>query len=250
MYDFEYSSTIYEFASVVTFANGKRSEFKKKDQILFNRDDTEKDKFVVTMLGSHDETIDGNPVDDFNQIILQFGKALYPIKMKVSDHGEIEHLLDFSEMKERWKLRREELIEYYEYEYLVKKQSHRYAVGLKSEEKFFGILKENMLYRLFFWYDNKQPQDLILHDFPARARKAIFTFDGKTSIEKKEKEEKGIIYDTYEVHDEGSKKILSGHAQLTIQFSEDGLPDRIMLWARVEEKDVGYFTKEVVIKRL
>ncbi|MBO4531341.1 MAG: hypothetical protein IK017_11885 [Paludibacteraceae bacterium] len=241
MYNFSFIESVYEFNTCITFANGQKSSFRKLEHIQAEEG---KDGYAFTMKGSSNETLDDKEPEDWDAIVLEFGKALYPIGLRVSGQGEFVGLRDFEGIKEHWKARRQEIIDYYN-SYLIEKESNRYALALKTEDKFYHILKENMFYRLFLWQESLQNQKVEIRDFPTRARLAIFSFH-----EKKYDKTGGIIYDTYDVTDEGSGQLLSGHAKLHLRRDKDGLPGEISLWARVEEKDAGFFTKEITIKRI
>lgn len=241
MYNFSFIESVYEFNTCITFANGQKSSFRKLEHIQAEEG---KDGYAFTMKGSSNETLDDKEPEDWDAIVLEFGKALYPIGLRVSGQGEFVGLRDFEGIKEHWKARRQEIIDYYN-SYLIEKESNRYALALKTEDKFYHILKENMFYRLFLWQESLQNQKVEIRDFPTRARLAIFTFQGKSYDEKG-----GVCYDTYQVNDEGSGRLLGGHAKLQLYRDKDGLPNEIKLWARVEETDTGYFTKEITIKRI
>lgn len=241
MYIFQGIETSYDFTSVVTFANGNTSSFHKVEHIYAQQ---EKQDFSFTMKGSTDETFDGKTPEDWAAIVLEFGKALYPINLSVSEQGDFMAVDDFEGVKQHWKDERQRLVDYYN-NYWIEKESNRYALALKTEEKFYRTLKENMFYRLFFWREGQTDQQVVVRDFPLRARLSIFTFQGKSYDEKG-----GVCYDTYQVNDEGSGRLLGGHAKLQLYRDKDGLPNEIKLWARVEETDTGYFTKEITIKRI
>ncbi len=240
MFTFNHIEADYSFSAKVTFADGHVTLFSKKDHVEVNK---RKDVYLFTMHGSSDEKLNGKDPDEFDAVVLELGKALYPIDLRVSEEGEFLGVDDFEALKNQWEANRKKIIDFYN-SYLVEKESNRYALAFDSEEKFFNILKKNMLYRLLFWLDKSPNQEVEIRDFPARARLAIFTFPGGIF------DGKGWSYDTYSLRDEGSGRLLSGHAKLTVMRGADGLPDEIVLKARVEEQDTGYFSKEVTLKRL
>ncbi len=162
----------YEFCSCVTFANGHKSSFRKVEQIKVGKAN---DGYSFTMLGSSEETIDGDEPEEWNAIILQFGKTLCPYTLLATGDGELTGVQDFEEIKGHWLDQRQEIIDYYN-SYLVKKESNRFYLAFNSEEKFFNIMKNNMFPRLLFWQDNLQNQKIEIRDFPAAKRFTIFTF--------------------------------------------------------------------------
>ncbi len=222
----------YDFDSCITFVNGRKSVFHKTENIQIKKN---RGGYEFLMLGSNEETLNGKTPDEFDAIILEFGKALYPMSLQVSEKGDFLGINDFNKLKDHWMTRRREIVEYYENFFPIKKQSYRYSLALDSEDKFYNILKENMFYRLLFWQEESPKQEVIIRDFPQMERLSIFTFQGTT--------------ETYAVRDEGSGRLVSGHAKIHILRDDDGLPNEIKLWARVEEQDTGYFTKEITIKR-
>lgn len=230
----------YEFNSCVTFANGHKSSFRKVEHIQVVKSD---DGYSFTMLGPSDATIDGNEPEEWNAIILQFGKALYPYNLLVSENGEMIGVQDFEKIKDHWFEQRRGIIDYYN-SYLVEKESNRFYLAFNSEEKFFNIIKNNMFPRLLFWQDNLKNQEVEIRDFPAAKRLAIFTFgEGK-------KNNGEICHETYNVRDEGSGRLLSGECTLRIRRDADGLPGNVFLKVQVEELNTGYFFKEMTLKRL
>lgn len=231
----------YEFTSLVTFANGKRSEFKKKESL---RVEEKRDGYVFTFLGSTEETLQNKPVDDVDEIVLQFGKALYPLSMQVSKGFVPEKLVDYPVVKERWLKYRKEMSEKCDYNYFINKELDSYELVLSSEERLFSTLIENMLYKLFFWQMEADGQELVIRDFPAWERLAIFKFN------RPKKENGSWVFESLDVHDEGSGHLLSGRATINYTYGDDNLPEQIVLWARVEEENIGYFTKQITIKRV
>ena len=235
------SSLKYEFTSLVTFANGKCSEFKKKEALQINKKGR---GYLFTFLGSSDEMLQNEPVEDVDEIVLTFGKALYPLTMQVSENFLPEQLVDFQAVKDRWLKLRNELSEKNDYNYYINKELDKYELGLKSEEKLFSILKENMFYKLLFWQMGEERQSLVIRDFPAWTRLSIFSFQHP------KKENESWLFDTYDVHDEGSGHLLSGHATIHYTRGDDDMPKQIVVWARIEEEHIGYFTKQITIKRI
>lgn len=241
MYDISQIETCYEFVSCVTFCDGHKSTFCKKEHVKAVGSDG---LYIFTMLGSSEETVDGMAPVDWSDIILQFAKALYPITLRVSGQGDFMAVENFEELRRRWKEKCQKIIDYYNSS-LIEEESQRFALVMETEDKFFHTLKENVFYRLFFWTVDQPVQQVVIRDFPSYARLAIFSFQ-----EKKYDENGGLCYETYEVKDEGSGRLLSGHAKLRLSRDFDGLPKEIHLKARVEEAETGYFTKEITIKRL
>lgn len=239
-YQFNHIETAYDFSSVVTFANGQRSAFHKVEHVEARMDGND---YSFLMKGSSDETLNGVVPEEFDAIILEFGKALYPIDLRISDQGEFIAVNDFEGLKEHWLARRKEIVDYYN-SYLIEKESNKYALALKTEEKFFNTLKENMLYKLLFWREEEPVASLGVRDFPSRARISTFVFQGRKVVDGFSR------YDTYDFRDEGSGRLLGGHATLRIGRDDDGLPSEIGFQAKVEEQDTGYFTKEITIKRI
>lgn len=240
MFDIEQLNTSFDFTATVIFANGHQSVFHKEEHICAKR---VKDYYDFTFQGSSNESINNKAPEEWDDIVLQFGKALYPLSLKVSEQGELTGVRDFEKVKDHWFAKRQEIIDYYN-SYLIEKESNRYALALMSEEKFSNIIKKNMFYRLLFWQDELSSQEIEIRDFPARARLAIFSFQGGR------REREYLCYDTSHVHDEGSGRLLSGRCTLRIRRDADGLPGEISLKARVEEQDTGYFIKEITIRRL
>ena len=241
MYDFDSIDATYEFDSTVTFANGKKTTFRKVEHVTAKKVD---ESYVFTMQGSSEEIIDGDEPDGWDVVVLRFGKALYPYSLKVERDGGLSGVLDFEKVKAHWFDQRQQIIDYYN-DYYIEKESNRYALALKSEEKFFQTLKDNLFYSLFFWSENQPDHQVVIRDFPSRTRLAIFTFKDKRYDDKGD-----LSYETGLVKDEGSGRLLSGQASLQFIRGKEGLPKEIRLKARVEEADTGYFTKEITIKRL
>ncbi len=242
MYDFERVEASYEFLSCVTYTDCHKSNFRKIEHMKAECADG---SYVFTMLGSTEESVDGIVPEGWGEIILKFGKALYPISLKVNENGEVFGINEFEKFKEQWMTRRREIVESYENNFFIKKESYRYALALKTEEKFIDILRRNMFYCLLLWQDVASEHKVEIRDFPASGRLAIFTFN-----DKKYDDNGGVSYETGQVNDEGSGRLLSGQAKLQIYRDKDGLPKEIKLKARVEEAETGYFTKEITIKRL
>lgn len=231
----------YEFSSIVTFANGMQSKLKKVESLNINKKGK---SYIYTFIGSCDETLQNEPISGNNEVVLSFGKALYPLSMQVSEDGDIERIVDFPMLKERWMKKRDELVAKYDNNIYIKKEAENYALGLESEATLLSILKENMFYKLLFWQIDKDEQTLEIRDFPSYARSAIFSF------RRPQKENGSWVFDTFDVRDEGSGHILSGRSTLSCIYDDNGLPESVNVKSMVEEENVGYFTKEIVIKRI
>lgn len=231
----------YEFTSLVTFANGKRSQMKKIESLSINK---KGNYYICTFEGSCEETLQNEPISGINEVVLSFGKALYPLSIKVTTDGNLEEIVDFPMVKERWMKKRDELVAKYDNNYYINKEAESYALGLKSEETLLSILKENMFYKLLFWQVDKDEQTLEIRDFPSYARSAVFSF------RRPKKENGSWLFDTFDVRDEGSGHILSGRSTLSCIYDDNGWPESVKLKTMVEEENIGYFTKEIAIKKI
>ena len=237
-----YSALIkYEFTSLVTFANGKHSQLKKIESLSVNK---KGNYYICTFEGSCEEALQNEPISGINEVVLLFGKALYPLSIKVTTDGNLEEIVDFPMVKERWMKKRDELVAKYDNNYYINKEAECYALGLKSEETLLSILKENMFYKLLFWQVDKDEQTLEIRDFPSYARSAVFSF------RRPKKENGSWVFDTFDVRDEGSGHILSGRSTLSCIYDDNGLPESVKLKSMVEEEKIGYFTKEIAIKKI
>lgn len=240
MYTFRQINSAYEFISSVTFANGSRISFRKIEHVKADNIDG---SYIFTMQGTSEETLDEMEPEDWDAIVLKFGKALYPYWLKVSAQGELLKVHDFSKIQKHWLEKRQEIIDYYN-DYYIEKESNNYFLALKKEENFLEVIRKNMFCRLFFWQDNMQNQELEIRDFPLNTRLTTFVF------QKGHRNDGGVCYESSNVHDEGSGRLIAGRCNLYIRRDFDGLPAEISLHARVEEQNTGFFSKELTIKRL
>lgn len=80
----------------MTFVDGHKSTFRKVESIQAQR---EKEGYLFTFLGTSDELIDGKEPEDWNPIILQFGRALCPYGLQVTEQGELTGVHDFETVK-------------------------------------------------------------------------------------------------------------------------------------------------------
>ena len=101
----------YEFTSLVTFANGKHSQLKKIESLSVNK---KGNYYICTFEGSCEEALQNEPISGINEVVLLFGKALYPLSIKVTTDGNLEEIVDFPMVKERWMKKRDELVAKYE----------------------------------------------------------------------------------------------------------------------------------------
>ncbi len=241
MYNFDNIAASYEFSACVMFADGKKTSFTKVEHIQAKRED---EGYCFTFNGSSNEKVNGKDPEDWNAIIIEFGKALYPYSLQVSDHGRLNSILDFDNFKEHWMTRRREIVEYYECNFPIKKMSYSYSLSLKTEKKFLNILRKNLFYRLLFWQDDQTNQEIEIRDFPGREKFAIFSFDSGI-------EENGeVVFKTDRGFDDGTYHMQSGNCIINIRRDDDGLPIEIVLRAKVEQQYKGFFTKEVKLRRL
>ena len=233
MYDIKQTDVSYVFHSSVTFTNGHKSTFQKIEHVQIKK--TTNGKYEFKMIGSDEELLNGKEPEEFDAIVLEFGKVLYPISLQVSEDGEFLGINDFENLKEHWLTRGREIVEHYNSDVLIENEYKRYALSLASKETFYNILKYNSFYRLLFWNEDLLKREFVIRDFPACGRQVTFYFNDKN--------------ETYTFCDEGSGRILNGHATIQLHRDNDGLLNEIKLTAKVEEQDIGYFTKEISLKR-
>lgn len=243
MYRFDnFISLSYEFCTCVTHEDGCKTTFRKVEHIDARKDNS---GFLFTFNGSSDETIDGKELEDWSEIFLKFGKALYPYTLKVSEDGKLLAVQNFEELRNSWMKKRSALVEYYEYNSHVKDVSYSYMQSLNSEKTFLSILRRNAFFHLLFWQDNKLSQEVELQDFPTPNKLSIYCFHGYGT-----KVGNSLLYITDNVYDEGNRLLLGGDCTITIRRDVDGLPVEVSLTANVERQNYGYFKKELKLRRL
>ncbi len=241
MYNFDDISASYEFCTCITFPDGQKNSFSKVEHIEAK---VVKTGFLFTFEGSGDESFDGTEPDDWSSIFLSFGKALYPYTLQVSENGKLIGIKDFEKLKARWTATQEEILDKYDYNYEIKKIAYSYAYTLKSEKMFLSMLRRNMFFHLFFWQDNLPNQEIEIKDFPINSLISIFC------IQNKKIDNDVLCYETDTVYDEGTFDLLSGECKVNIRRDLDGLPSEITVFAKVEKRYRGYYTKEITLRRL
>ena len=239
-YDFDNINVAYDFLSRTTFVTGEQFVYEKQDKISARRDGSD---YIFTMLGSEDERVNGEEINDSYRIPLDFGKAMYPLSLRVSDEGKLLDIVNFDGLKEQWEKKAKELDEYYGYAPVVLTLHRQYEDVLK-DDPFVKVLANNMMYRLLFWHESSIAEPVSVPHFPEPEREAFYLFR-----EKQVKKDGGIHYETQETYDEGSGNMVGGEGKLDFTYAPDGLPQEIKLWVKLEEKDKGYFFHEVIMKR-
>lgn len=239
-YGFDEINVTYNFISRTTFVTGERFSYEKLEKISVKRS---KEGFLFTMLGSENETINGEEINDSYRVNLDYGKALYPLILKVSNDGKLLNIQDIEAVRKQWGKKAEELNEYYGYAPVAMTISRQYGMAL-SDDSFLDVLRNNMIYRLLFWHDSSVAEPVCVPHFPEPERKAFYWFGKKQVMN-----DGSFHYEAAKMCDEGSGKMVGGEGTLDLFHSSDGLPSEIKLWVKLEEKDKGYFFHEVVIKR-
>ncbi len=239
-YNFDNINVAYDFLSRTTFVTGEQFIYEKQDKISARRDG---DMFHFTMLGSEDEKINGEEINDSYRITLDYGKALYPLTLKISDDGKLLDIEDLDDVRKQWGEKSEKLNEYYGYAPIVITLCRQYGEVLNGN-LFFNVLYNNMMYRLLFWHESSLNIPISVPNFPAPDRYAYYSFGGKDVLK-----DGTVHYEAQEWHDEGSGNMVGGEGKLDFTYAPDGLPQEIKLWVKLEEKDKGYFFHEVIMKR-
>lgn len=239
-YKFEEIAVEYQFMSCTTWMTGEKFTYEKLDKFVVKRSGNE---YLFTVLGSENETINGEEINDSYRVILDYGKALYPLTLKVYSDGKLLDIQDVEAVRKQWGKKAEELNEYYGYAPVAMTISRQYGMVL-SDGSFLDVLRNNMIYRLLFWHDSFVWEPVSVPHFPEPERKAFYWFGNKQVIT-----EGSFHYEAIKMCDEGSGKMVGGEGILDLFYSSDGLPSEIKLWVKLEEKDKGYFFHEVVIKR-
>ncbi len=242
MYCFENEILLtYEYCTCVTDDHGQKTTFRKVEHIGVRKDNS---GFLFTFNGSSDETIDGAEPVDWSEIYYKFGKILYPYTLKVSDEGKLVGVQNFDSLRNRWLRERFDLIEYYQQKIRDKDVSYSYMKSLDSERKFLSVLRRDMFFHLFFWQDNLPNQEIEIKDFPINSLISIFC------IQNKKIDNDVLCYETDTVYDVGTFNLLSGECKVKIRRDLDGLPSEITLFAKVEKRYRGHYTKEITLRRL
>lgn len=240
-YVFDNIEVEYHFLSRTTFVTGKKFEFEKKDK--FSASQTDKG-YLFTMYGPYDESVRGGSVDGMYQPEIDFGKTLYPMRLKVSNEGVMLGVDNIEEVRKQWRGKADGIEASYGYAPVVMALSRQYERALNGDSFFTETLPNNIFYRLMFWNKERIGDPIVISHFPSPYRMASYYFEEKSG------EGKTAHYEAKEVTDEGSGNLLSGVARLDFSYAPDGLPQEIKLWTKMEEKDTGYFFHEVIINRL
>lgn len=240
-YNFDNIEVTYHSLSRTTFVTGKKFEFEKKDKVSASR---AKDGFLFTMYGSSDEEVRGSSVEGMYQPVIDYGRALYPIKVKVSNEGVMLGVDNIEEVRKQWREKADEIDASYGYSPVTMTMARQYESVLNDDTFFTETLPDNLMYRFLFWDEKRIGDPIVISNFPSPYRMASYF------MERKGGEGNTAHYEEKKVTDEGSGNLVSGEARLDFVYAPDGLPQEIKLWVKMEEKDTGYFFHEMIMNRI
>ncbi|GHT24849.1 hypothetical protein AGMMS4957_18590 [Bacteroidia bacterium] len=152
MYEFRNLKAEYSIETKIARPDGQISSYSSR--IALNAEYQHKENsFLFVMEGKTDIRLDGEvpqkPIDTYRE---QLGTCLYPMNLCVSPDGEIINVLNFNEIRERWKQTSMKLLHTY---YSAPLESYIDAArkNFQTEKDFVEALQRDTFIRLYF-----QPQ--------------------------------------------------------------------------------------------
>lgn len=240
MYKFKQIETSYQFTSCVTFAKGPKSVYSAIEEIIALTDWGGGFNFFLN--GSRENTLNGEPAQGFDQIMLRTGKALYPVELNVSKDGIVRKVNNYPEVSRRWEAERKSIIDEYKKSYFVERYLNISSKGLLSEQTLLASLKRNSFVQLLFMAPAQPSQRFTVYDFPKSGNQVDIEFDlHHTGNE-------GVHYKASLKEKTG--EILSGDGALTCTYSEKGMPKRLSLELTFEVANEGYYNKRILVEQI
>lgn len=232
----------YQFSSSIFFPNGKQSELRKKELVRIKK--KTRDEICICLLGSAEESLNANPLDDFDEIMAELGKSLYPIVLDMDESCRIKRIQNLIEVKQRWQSCSNELLRQYDNAYYIERYINSSSVNLKSEKLFLKALRSNTFIQLLFWNNRESDSVFSVAGFPHKEDEIGLCF------EKKAMEGDNDVYRSSSIRNSKNGAILNGNAILRVQDREDFCTRSASIAVRLEAEGEGYYTKKVNIELL
>ena len=234
MYLFKKLTATYNFTTTTVFTDGRKSEFAKQEDLTINRE--KRDKYLVTLLQSSGESLNGAELDDFDKIMLRIGKTVYPAEIMITGKGEALEVVNFGEIKSRsieeaYKLKHE-----YEGVFWIEQYINLASAKLNSGRTLLESLRRSGVCQFLFWNTESENNELTLCNFPEAGINIPAAFGkGKNSC--------GAWHYNTAIAEYSEIGILGGNAKVTCRYSELG--DLLTASAKftVEHKGKGYYRK-------
>ncbi|MCC8171287.1 MAG: hypothetical protein LIP00_05760 [Parabacteroides sp.] len=238
MYKFKQIKATYNFTSEVIQPSGVRCVYTKTELVTALPNLVEGLNF--TLHGSIEETINKNPLKDFDLIMSRLGHSLYPVELNILKTGRLKRIKNFIEIKKRWREECKSILSTHKNAYWVERYLNMTSKNTDTEESFTKAFIRNSFVQLFFMEEGAPRQKITVYDFP-RGYKPInidFELEDTVSRQYRYKSSSGNVND-----------ITSISGTLFLIYSDKGLPLKIVFLCRIEIAREGYYTKRVQIEQ-
>ena len=242
MYKFEEVRAEYKFVLTTIQETGEKEIF-IKHMDFYAKKENEKD-YLFTMGCPTKATIDGEPLAGSQAIEFMFDQAMYPMQLMASPEGSLRYVNDFDGLCKQWEKNANKIISDYENDAVVTLMAHRLALGFRDAIYHYNQVWYDLFYRLFFWNKKEANSAILLDNWPGPKSYVNLYFD--TCVTKEDHE----IYETEKIKSKENSEVIAGKAKLDTLYSEDGLPQEIVLTSRIEVKDRGYLFANVKVSRI
>ena len=135
----------------------------KMDVYAYRKD---REHYIFKLLRRHDVLInEEKPEQTSDMVMLEIGDSLYPIELSVTQEGIIMAIENFSEIKERWTDKRNELLKKYPteaFEHYLKTSEN----NMKDQQDFLQILQRDPFIQFYFMSVHRDTVIFVLRHFP------------------------------------------------------------------------------------
>lgn len=242
MYKFEEVRAEYKFVLTTIQETGEKEIFIKHMDFYAHKEN-EKD-YLFTMTGPSKVTIDGEPLTSTSAVELMFDQAMYPMQLMASPEGSFRYVKDFDGLCDQWTNNANKIIADYKNDAVVTLMAHQFSYGFRDQIYHYNQIWYDLFYRLFFWNEKDADSAILLDNWPGPDNYVNLYFNDCVITNGH------LIYETEKIETEENSDVIAGKAKLDACYSEDGLPQEILLTSRIEVKDRGYLFCNVKVSRI
>lgn len=242
MYKFEEVRAEYKFVLTTIQETGEKEIF-IKHMDFYAKKENEND-YLFTMGCPTKATIDGEPLAGSQAIEFMFDQAMYPMQLMASPEGSLRYVNDFDGLCKQWENNANKIISDYENDAVVTLMAHKNSFAFRDEIYHYNLIWYNQFYRLLFWNKTKASAAVFLNNWPGPDNHVNFYFSDSVTTDGHD------IYETEKIKTDENSGVIAGKAKLDALYSEDGLPQEVVLTSRIEVKNRGYLVYNAKVSRI
>lgn len=228
----------YRFFSEHLSPNGHKCVYTHHLNLSFTNGVTGKP--TLTLGERTAEEINGKPPEEFDFVMSCLGNALYPLRLRTDNLGNVQEIVNDNEVRERYVAEGRRIMDYYEHGEIVVGYVERSFESMLDEKTFVQRISQSNVCQLATMFMDIANCEYRLADFPFLGDVIRF----RLSVTKEYDED--VVLTITEVYTE--REILSFRGKAYVHKAGKGTLDHIQLLLEVEIANEGFYTRRLEIK--